>query len=73
MLIAAQAGVLSLIMTNPIWVVKTRLCLQYSDLGLQQLPANKRYAGMMDALVKIYSTEGVKGLYKVQWVWDAQG
>ena len=29
MLAAAQSGVLTLAMTNPIWVVKTRLCLQY--------------------------------------------
>ncbi|XP_076006667.1 solute carrier family 25 member 32-like [Genypterus blacodes] len=56
---AAQAGVLTLTITNPIWVTKTRLVLQYND-G----PTSKRYKGMVDALVKIYRGEGVRGLYK---------
>ncbi len=29
MIIATEAGFLTLMFTNPIWVVKTRLCLQY--------------------------------------------
>lgn len=62
MLAAAEAGVLSLMMTNPIWVVKTRLCLQYSD---EHLVDNRRYKGMVDGLTKIYRTEGVRGLYRV--------
>lgn len=56
---AAEAGVLTLTLTNPIWVTKTRLVLQY-DTG----PAGKQYKGMVDALVKIYRHEGVPGLYK---------
>ncbi|XP_032529032.1 solute carrier family 25 member 32 [Danaus plexippus] len=62
MLAAAQAGVLSLVMTNPIWVVKTRLCLQYSEE--HNIADNKRYRGMVDGLKKIYRTEGVRGLYR---------
>lgn len=63
MLAAAEAGVLTLLMTNPIWVVKTRLCLQYgSEVPLSN---DKCYKGMMDALIKIYRTEGVRGLYRV--------
>ncbi|KAK0087878.1 hypothetical protein PV325_013867 [Microctonus aethiopoides] len=62
MVAAADAGILTLLMTNPIWVVKTRLCLQYtSDIRLDE---SKRYSGMFDALGKIYRTEGVRGLYK---------
>lgn len=53
-------GVLTLTITNPIWVTKTRLVLQY---GAD--PTHKQYKGMMDALVKIYRYEGVAGLYKV--------
>lgn len=65
MIAAAEAGILTLVMTNPIWVVKTRLCLQYSDAESALLPASKRYAGMIDALKKIYANEGIRGLYRV--------
>lgn len=64
MFAAADAGVLTLLMTNPIWVVKTRLCLQYAeDVNMAE---SKRYRGMTDALKKIYKTEGIRGLYKVR-------
>lgn len=62
MIAAAEAGILTLVMTNPIWVVKTRLCLQYD--GETKLPHN-RYNGMFDALSKIYRAEGIRGLYSV--------
>lgn len=65
MLAASEAGVLTLLMTNPIWVVKTRLCLQY-DNNID-LNSNKRYRGMIDGLTKIYRTEGVRGLYSVSF------
>lgn len=63
MLAAAEAGILTLLMTNPIWVVKTRLCLQYGNM--ETVPSSKCYTGMTDALSKIYRTEGVRGLYRV--------
>lgn len=62
MIAAAEAGILTLIVTNPIWVVKTRLCLQYESAHVN---SDKCYKGMVDALVKIYKTEGVRGLYRV--------
>lgn len=62
MFAAADAGVLTLLMTNPIWVVKTRLCLQYADDV--NIAESKKYRGMVDALKKIYRTEGIRGLYK---------
>lgn len=62
MLAAAEAGVLTLVMTNPIWVVKTRLCLQLTEPG-QKANNSAMYAGMVDGLKKIYRTEGVRGLY----------
>ncbi|CAN7989124.1 unnamed protein product [Ixodes hexagonus] len=61
MLAAAEAGIFTLIMTNPIWVVKTRMCLQYSTV---KLPDSLRYTSMLDAFGKIYRHEGVRGLYK---------
>lgn len=66
MVCAANAGVLTLLLTNPIWVVKTRLCLQYKDDV--HLAESKRYSGLADALKKIYKTEGVRGLYKVSLI-----
>ncbi|GAA6091596.1 solute carrier family 25 member 32b [Tachysurus ichikawai] len=56
---AAEAGAMTLCLTNPIWVTKTRLVLQYSAD-----PSQKQYRGMVDALVKIYRQEGVAGLYR---------
>lgn len=53
---------MTLCITNPIWVTKTRLVLQY-NAGVD--PSKRQYRGMLDALVKIYRTEGVRGLYKV--------
>lgn len=57
------AGISTLTVTNPIWVVKTRLCLQYSgpQSRITQAP---QYKGMIDALFKLWRHEGVKGLYK---------
>jgi solute carrier family 25 folate transporter 32 len=65
MFAAGQAGVLTLAMTNPIWVVKTRLCLQYEQVPTAAANASKTYyKGMMDAFYKIWSQEGMRGLYK---------
>ena len=63
MLAASEAGILTLLMTNPIWVVKTRLCLQYDNV--KDTNCDKRYRGMVDGLMKIYKNEGVRGLYSV--------
>lgn len=57
-------GVLTLTLTNPIWVTKTRLVLQYNAD-----PSSKQYKGMVDALVKIYRHEGLPGLYRVRNHW----
>ena len=73
MFAASVAGVVTLGMTNPIWVVKTRLCLQFGrdpSIHLKQDP-NKVYKGMLDAFRKIAATEGLVGLYKgfVPGIW----
>lgn len=61
---ACEAGALTLVLTNPIWVVKTRLCLQYGDFNELAIDPTKRYSGMIDALRKVYRFEGVRGLYR---------
>jgi len=54
-------GVFTLMLTNPIWVAKTRLCLQY-DVGPSR--SVQLYTGMFDCLCKTYKSEGLRGLYK---------
>lgn len=61
MLAAAQAGLMTLVMTNPIWVVKTRMCLQYST---SELPEALRYSSTLDAFRKIYRLDGIRGFYR---------
>jgi len=62
-LAATQAGVGVLLLCNPIWVVKTRLCLQ-SQAVAKGTTSTLAYTGMCDALAKIARSEGLKGLYK---------
>lgn len=62
LLAASQAGLLTLVLTNPITVVKTRLCLQ--QMSKDQFDKSKNYKGMGDAFHKIVKHEGVGGLYK---------
>ena len=57
-------GLVTLILTNPIWVTKTRLCLQYGR-GTGPTSGGVFYKGTIDALFKIYKMEGIRGLYKV--------
>ena len=65
----STSGALTLLVTNPIWVVKTRLCLQYEKADV---PAHKQYKGMVDCFHKIYKYEGFRGLYKVREFFSAQ-
>jgi solute carrier family 25 folate transporter 32 len=73
MVIASEAGLVTLLFTNPLWVVKTRLCLQYGVIGNAGAASlapgattlsTTTYSGMMDALRKIWKMEGIKGLYR---------
>ncbi|KAJ8933391.1 hypothetical protein NQ314_014031 [Rhamnusium bicolor] len=54
---ASEAGCMTLLITNPLWVVKTRLCLQFDA-------PTQTYNGMFDTLVKMYKTDGIRGYYK---------
>eukprot|EP00096_Caligus_rogercresseyi_P005487 TRINITY_DN2102_c0_g1_i1.p1 TRINITY_DN2102_c0_g1~~TRINITY_DN2102_c0_g1_i1.p1 ORF type:complete len:326 (+),score=61.94 TRINITY_DN2102_c0_g1_i1:393-1370(+) len=64
MLCAAEAGIMTLILTNPIWVIKTRLCLQFDTPQSSGGGSGSSYKGMMDAFRKIFKSEGLPGLYK---------
>ncbi|KAL2642644.1 hypothetical protein R1flu_010231 [Riccia fluitans] len=56
---AAEAGGLVCLVTNPVWLVKTRLQLQAPGYGSQ-----KPYSGVRDAVTSILKEEGWRGLYK---------
>ncbi|KAK6911054.1 hypothetical protein I203_105089 [Kwoniella mangroviensis CBS 8507] len=57
LLAAAEASAVTAMMTNPIWVVKTRV------FGTAKHDA-AAYRGLWDGLTSIYRTEGLRGLYK---------
>eukprot|EP00039_Didymoeca_costata_P009359 m.123798 g.123798 ORF g.123798 m.123798 type:complete len:296 (-) comp14456_c1_seq1:239-1126(-) len=56
MVSAIMAGSVTLVLTNPIWVVKTRMILQYEN--------GKGYRNLVHGLVSICKEEGVRGMYK---------
>eukprot|EP01134_Creolimax_fragrantissima_P006417 CFRG6417T1 len=57
MLAASIAGVGTQCVTNPVWVIKARMCYQVPG-------APDAYTGFANALASIWKTEGVRGLYK---------
>lgn len=59
---ATEAGVAVSLMTNPIWVVKTRLQLQ--DKAIMQSHNTRLYSGATDCFKRIIREEGVRGLYR---------
>ncbi|KAF8131186.1 mitochondrial carrier domain-containing protein [Boletus edulis] len=54
---SAQASAATAIMTNPIWVIKVRMFTTRAD-------DPKSYRGLWHGFSSIYSTEGIRGLWK---------
>lgn len=59
---AWEAGALTCCVTNPVWLVKTRLQLQTGSTAPEL--ADAPYRGMVDALRRIVKEEGLLALYK---------
>ena len=53
------AGITTITITNPIWVVKTRMCLQYTNSS-----TNIHYKNTLECIRRIYRHEGIKAFYK---------
>lgn len=69
LLAASESGAITALMTNPIWVVKTRMFTTPRSLATTAAtgagePPPEVYRGLWHGLVSIYRTEGVRGLYK---------
>lgn len=63
LLSATEAGIAVSVVTNPIWVVKTRLQLQ-DKVAHGKGGASHLYKGTVDCIKRIVRDEGVAGLYK---------
>jgi solute carrier family 25 folate transporter 32 len=62
LLAGCMTGVGTLTVTNPLFVVKTRMCLQASRRNRFR-STEKFCSGIVDGLLKIYRNEGIRGLY----------
>lgn len=58
LLAGTEAGSIMVLLTNPFWLIKTRLQIQ------GQSTDGKKYKGFIDALITIPKEEGLLGLYK---------
>jgi len=52
------SGSMTLVMTNPIWIAKTRMCLMYETSSTVQ------YRGILHTISQLIKENGVRGLYK---------
>lgn len=54
---SSSSAALTVLFTNPLWMIKTRLCMQ--------VPGNPlNYTGLIDAFLRISREEGIRGLYR---------
>jgi len=60
LLAGSITGGIILSLTNPFWVCKTRMCLQY-----EHLVNEKQFSGLVGCLKNVWKTEGLRGFYKV--------
>lgn len=61
---AALAGVVTSTVTNPIWLIKTRLQLDKNVVEKSGGQAVRRYRNSWDCIRQVVRGEGVRGLYK---------
>ncbi len=65
LLAAFEAGIIMVFLTNPLWLIKTRMQLQPGAAAqLKQPLAHEAYTGVWHAVRTIVREEGPRGLYK---------
>ena len=57
---ASLAGVATILVTNPLFLIKTRMCLQYNE----HLTSELKYKNSWHAFRVVLKTDGLLGLYK---------
>ncbi|XP_053648178.2 peroxisomal membrane protein PMP34 isoform X2 [Cherax quadricarinatus] len=63
LVLAMVAGSVNVMMTNPLWVVNTRLKMQGAKVHTSQVTASRKYKGMLDGLRHVGREEGLAGLW----------
>ena len=61
---AATAGIVTGTVTNPIWLIKTRLQLDKSEAEKQGSQIGRQYKNSLDCVKQTVRAEGVRGLYR---------
>lgn len=61
---AAIAGIVTSTVTNPIWLIKTRLQLDKNVVEKSKGGVERRYRNSWDCIRQVVRQEGVRGLYK---------
>jgi solute carrier family 25 protein 33/36 len=61
---ATSAGIITSTVTNPIWLIKTRLQLDKSNAGKQGHASSRLYKNSIDCLYQTVRKEGIGGLYR---------
>ncbi len=61
---AANAGIITSTVTNPVWLVKTRLQLDRNRAEHTGTLSNRQYKNSWDCLKQTVRSEGIRGLYR---------
>ena len=61
---AANAGIVTGTLTNPIWLIKTRIQLDKNHAENTGVSTNRRYKNSLDCIRQTVRAEGVRGLYR---------
>lgn len=63
---ASMASMTTICVTNPLFLIKTRMCLQYANEAVKNNSSTNvvKYRNSMNAFQVLLKTDGIRGLYK---------